>query len=139
MQITRFVRAPYLIRKALSDLTRFDQPSTFRASSGGATGDAEAAYRNGGRMGSRYNTAFSILGTADMRAWNRTLRKRALACLCGAGMVFQFSSCDLGMVTTSTTLDGREALISLIRGAILTPIDAFITGAVNQAFNNDDD
>lgn len=64
---------------------------------------------------------------------------RTLALVCGFGVVAQFGACRIGQITTTTTLDGREALIMLIRGAILTPIDAFITEAVNRAFQNDDE
>ena len=54
-------------------------------------------------------------------------------------MVFQFGGCDLGTITTSTTLDARDAVIQLIRGAVITPIDAFITEAVTEAFGGADD
>ncbi len=55
-----------------------------------------------------------------------------------AGTVFQFGGCDIGSVTTTTTFDGREAIIQLVRGALLTPIDAAITAVVNEVFDNDD-
>ena len=67
------------------------------------------------------------------------LRAKSLALICGLGAACQFGGCDLGTITTSMTLDGRDAIIQLIRGAILTPIDAFITEAVNEAFDTEDD
>ena len=65
---------------------------------------------------------------------------RAIPLLCGLGAMLQFGGCDIGTIstTTTTTVDGRDALISLIRGAILTPLDAFITDSVNNAFGNDE-
>ncbi len=52
--------------------------------------------------------------------------------------VFQFGGCNIGEITTTSTVDGRELLISLVRGAVLGPIDAFITDAINQAFNGNE-
>jgi hypothetical protein len=55
---------------------------------------------------------------------------------CGA-LLFgcPFGGCQIDQVTASTTLDGREVLISLIRGAILSPIDSAITYGVNEFFD----
>lgn len=63
--------------------------------------------------------------------------RKLFGAICGGAFMLQFSSCDLGNITTSTTLNGRDAIIQLIRGAILTPLDALITTAVNDAFGND--
>ena len=65
-------------------------------------------------------------------------RRRLASALCAGGLVFQFSGCDIGAITTTTTVDGREALISLVRGAVLSPIDALITQVINDAFNVND-
>jgi len=54
-------------------------------------------------------------------------------------MLFQLGGCEFGDITTTTTLDGRELVISLIQGAILNPIDAFIIDTVNDAFGPEDD
>jgi hypothetical protein len=62
----------------------------------------------------------------------------ALAAL-AAGTTFQFGGCNIADVTIPTTLAGRDLLITLVRGAILTPIDAFVTNAINNAFNNDEE
>lgn len=59
--------------------------------------------------------------------------------LCGLGTVFQLGGCDFGEITTSVTLDGDELIISLIRGAILNPLDAAITEAITAAFDDDGD
>ena len=74
-----------------------------------------------------------------MRSGAIKVRARSVGILCGLGVLCQFGGCELGTVTTSMTLDGRDAIIQLIRGAILTPIDAFITDAVNEAFDAEDD
>ena len=62
--------------------------------------------------------------------------RRKLAALATGGILLQISlsSCQFDQITaTSTvTLDGREVLINLIRGAILTPIDQFITDRENS-------
>ncbi len=71
-----------------------------------------------------------------MRRRKRKINARMLATLCGAGTVFQLGGCDLGQITTTTTVDGRQAIISLVRGAILTPLDALITEAINRAFES---
>lgn len=65
------------------------------------------------------------------------LRARRWAALCAAGMVCQFGGCDIGEITTTVTLSGRDLVISVVRGAILTPLDAFITQAINDAFDSD--
>lgn len=64
-------------------------------------------------------------------------RKRGALALLAFGTMFQFGGCQLDQITTTTTLDGREVLIQLLRGAILNPIDAFITDRVNNLFDND--
>ena len=71
----------------------------------------------------------------------RILRRRALKALCATGIVCQLGSCNLNDITTTTTmtLDGREVIISLVRQAILTPIDQYITEAVNELFDDDVD
>ncbi len=73
-----------------------------------------------------------------MRFRSASTRAKVLGLLGGLGVVCQLGSCELGTITTSMTLDGRDAIIQLVRGAILTPIDAFITEAVNDAFDSDD-
>ncbi len=73
-----------------------------------------------------------------MRSRANRARAKSVGLICGLGALCQFGGCELGTVTTSMTLDGRDAIIQLIRGAILTPIDAFITDAVNEALDADD-
>ncbi len=63
-----------------------------------------------------------------------SVRYRAIGLLFSAGTLFQLGGCELGTITTSMTLDGRDAIIQILRGAILTPIDAFITNTINDAF-----
>ena len=73
-----------------------------------------------------------------LRTWKRLLNRRMLSGICAAGMMFQLGGCEIGEITTTTTVDGRELLISLVRGVILSPIDAFITDAINDAFGADE-
>ncbi len=67
------------------------------------------------------------------------LRHRTMGTLGAGAMLFQLGGCEFGDITTTTTLDGRELVISLIQGAILNPIDAFIIETVNDAFGPEDD
>lgn len=71
------------------------------------------------------------------RGVRRTLRNKAAGLLCATGCLFQVGGCELGEITTTVTLSGEELVISLIRGAILRPIDEFVTNAVNEAFSED--
>ena len=64
--------------------------------------------------------------------WKR--RSRMMAAVCSAGMVFQLASCELGQFTTTQVLDGEQVIISLLRSALLTPIDQFITNLVSNIF-----
>ena len=66
------------------------------------------------------------------------LRRRLFSGLWTAGVRFQLGGCDLGQITTTVTLDARELLISVVRGAVLTPIDQLITDRINAAFARDD-
>ena len=63
---------------------------------------------------------------------------KAVGLFCGLGTMCQFGGCDIGTITTTMTVDGRDAIIQLVRGAILTPIDALITDAINDAFGDDE-
>jgi hypothetical protein len=74
-----------------------------------------------------------------MRMRKKTLRMKAAASLCAAGILFQFGGCNIGQIPVATTLDGSELLITLIRGAILSPIDTAITNAVRNLFDREDD
>lgn len=76
-----------------------------------------------------------------MRNLQRRMRGTALGGLLAMGTLCQFGGCDLGQITTTTTttLDGREVLINLLRSAILNPIDAYITLQVNNLFDDDED
>ena len=68
--------------------------------------------------------------------WNVWHKRAGL--FCTAGVVFQVGSCNFSEITTTTTLDGREVIITLVRNAILTPIDLWITAAVNEMFDAND-
>lgn len=63
------------------------------------------------------------------------VRTKAVGLICGLGTMCQFGGCDIGTITTTTTLDGRDAIIQLVRSIILAPIDALITDAINDAFD----
>ncbi len=62
----------------------------------------------------------------------RMLQRQCLAGFCAAGFLCQFGSCELGQITTTVTVDGRELISGAIRNAILTPLDAAITEFVNE-------
>jgi hypothetical protein len=67
------------------------------------------------------------------------MRSAAVGLMCLAGTSFQLSGCQFNDITTSVTLSGQELIVTLIRGAILTPIDQAITAAVNDFFASDDE
>ena len=73
-----------------------------------------------------------------MNNWKyvRKVKRKAGALMMGALLfAFPFGGCQIDQITTTTTLDGREVMISLIRGAVLSPIDAWITQGVNDLFD----
>jgi hypothetical protein len=74
-----------------------------------------------------------------MKVLRRTAQRKVLGAVCSAGILFQFGSCDLGEITTTTTttLDGRTVILNLLRSAIITPIDAFLAEAVDDLFTNE--
>lgn len=67
------------------------------------------------------------------------LRLKRAGTIATCGMAFQFGGCDFGTVSTSVTLNGADLIVTLIRAAILTPIDNAITDFVNDAFTDDED
>ena len=62
------------------------------------------------------------------------LRMKTLGLLCGAGILLQGGGCDLGNITTTTsvTIDARDALRQIATTAILGPLNAYVTGAVDS-------
>ena len=75
-----------------------------------------------------------------MRARFGMLRMKSLGLFCGAGMVFQVGGCDLGNITSTTTvtLDARDALRQIVTSAILGPVNNYVTGAVDTLLGVDD-
>jgi len=69
-----------------------------------------------------------------MKSLRRMMQKKSLGMFLGFGMLFQFGGCNIGEITTTTTTDGRQVLISLVRGMILGPIDTWITAGINDLF-----
>ncbi len=66
------------------------------------------------------------------------MRSRTAKMLVAGAVLTQAGSCNFGEVSTSVTLSGQELIITLIRSAILSPIDAYVTNAVNEIFDNDE-
>ncbi len=73
-----------------------------------------------------------------MRTGLSRIRAKSAGLLCGLGALAAVGGCDIGNITTSTTLDGRDAIIQIVRGAILPPIDAYITTGITQLLGADD-
>lgn len=65
------------------------------------------------------------------------LQRRVLAGVFAAGTLFQFAGCETGQITTTVTLDTEDLLITVVRSAILTPIDNYITDRINDAFGRE--
>lgn len=81
-----------------------------------------------------------------MKSHSRGLRRRAQISLLGSGaFLFQgLGGCaGLGTIaatqTTVTTFDGTAAIIQLLRGFIITPIDQALTAAVTNFVNGNND
>lgn len=55
-----------------------------------------------------------------------------------AGFVFQTPGCTLNQITATTVLDGQQAILQVLRGLVLSPIDALLTQAVYTVFPEDD-
>lgn len=73
-----------------------------------------------------------------MRRMNIVNRFRRAAAILSAAMVFQLGGCDLGSIQVTQTIETRQLVIDLINGAILGPIQTFVTDAVNNAFGVED-
>ena len=67
--------------------------------------------------------------------------KRRLMLVGAGGFLCQLGNCDFGAITTTstTTLDGGELIASLVRGAIITPLDQWLTDTINDAFESDNE
>lgn len=67
--------------------------------------------------------------------------KRRLMLVATAGSLCQFGTCDFGEITTTstTTLDAGELIASLIRGAIITPLDEWLTNAIDEVIESGDE
>ena len=69
------------------------------------------------------------------------LKTLGVASAMGTTCIFSLGGCELDefTTTTTTTLDGREIVLYLVRSAILTPIDDAITNAVDAFFDQYED
>ena len=65
---------------------------------------------------------------------------RAVVLTATGAMAMQLGSCQLSDINVSSavTINGQDALIELIRGAVLAPIDQFITDGINNLFDDGD-
>jgi len=66
----------------------------------------------------------------------QTIMRRAgrASALLAVGTAFQLGGCNFGEITVTQTVNGADLVASLVRGAILDPIDAYVTDAINQVF-----
>jgi len=67
----------------------------------------------------------------------RRCMKFAACMSLAAGLVFQTPGCTLNSITATTVLDGQQAIIQVLRGLILSPIDALLQQAVFSVFPED--
>lgn len=72
---------------------------------------------------------------------NKRSRMRRIATAAAGGMALQFGGCDLGQITTTqtVTLDARDVVVSIVRAAILGPIESFLTAAIDDVFGVGDE
>lgn len=73
-----------------------------------------------------------------MNSMHAPRRRRALAAICSAAFLCQAGSCQFDEITTTVTLNGRDVFVSLFRDAILGPIDAYVTEAIDDFFDDED-
>jgi hypothetical protein len=66
--------------------------------------------------------------------------RRKAAMVATGAVVLQFGHCQLNDINvgSAVTINGQDALIALIRGAVLTPIDQFITDGIHELFDDED-
>ena len=75
-----------------------------------------------------------------MSTWSWRLRRKAAVVLGAGGTLFAaFGGCQFDQIPVASTVDSREVIVGLIRGALIDPIDAFITNGVNDFFDQFDD
>jgi len=72
-----------------------------------------------------------------MRTKQRMRRARRLSAALAAGTMFQLGGCNFGEITVTQTVNGADLIVSLVRGAILQPIDAWVTTAVTDFFDTE--
>ena len=75
-----------------------------------------------------------------MSRWSSRLRRKAAAVFAVGGTLFAaFGGCQFDQIPVTSTVDSREVIVGLIRGALIDPIDAYITNGVNEFFNRFED
>lgn len=68
--------------------------------------------------------------------YRRITRMNRLALLASGGLAsFSLSSCDFSEFTTTVTLDSRDVVEFLVRGAILTPLEEAIDQGIDYVFD----
>ncbi|MCH8147818.1 MAG: hypothetical protein IH987_07465 [Planctomycetes bacterium] len=67
--------------------------------------------------------------------------KLRLMLVVAGGSLCQFGTCDFGEITTTstTTLDTGELIAILVRGAIITPLDQWLTNAIDEVIESGDE
>ena len=68
------------------------------------------------------------------------MRKYSAVALLSSGLALQFGGCIpnqfTAVQTTTTTLDGRTVITSLINSAIIAPLQTAVADAVNSYFDS---
>ena len=69
------------------------------------------------------------------------MRRRMAAFLLAAVMSVSATGCDWTEIqtTTTTTLDSREVIITLVRSAIITPLDQALTAGIGKLLGLDEE
>ena len=75
-----------------------------------------------------------------MDRWSSRLRRKAAVVLGAGGMLFAAAGgCQFDQIPVASSVDSREVIIGLIRGALVNPFDAFITNGINEIFDQFED
>lgn len=68
-------------------------------------------------------------------------KKAAVASTMGVASVLSLGGCDLEdfSTTTTTTLDGRDVAMYIAEALIVTPIEEYLTNAIDEFFDDMED
>lgn len=64
------------------------------------------------------------------------LRKKMMVLATGMALAFPFGSCNFDEITTTSTVDTRVVVQSLVKSWVLTPIETFVNDKIDGFFDH---